>query len=833
MVAKPAGVPSTAGTPKALIAYTKTTTSAESRAGRSSGRVIVRKASSRVGAARSGRSLEIGLDAAGERPGDDQVGERGRRHGQDDNDPERAVEPGQGDARRPGRSGRAARTPAPSRTRSRTAAPAAAGAAPARSQRRPGSVGPLGQQRRRPSRTSPPGRRRAPPVHRLFQIADRGLAARSASRPRSRAPRSSATPNSRATGQPMMAAARPAAASQAARQPATRHGVSHRRWRGSRRAAPPGARTPPPSPGRPAGPRPAARRRMAGSAASPCRRWRPGRGRTGRTRRATRRPVAFSVASTTPIGLYIAMAPSVGHDQRHGRTLGHGGPGRVVEGHADLEAALGDAGRHLVRGLDLDGAVRLERGVEVHARRRSTGRSSRARRTPNRRSPGSGMATASRYAGSARSAHDSGPGATPLPATMTMLRNRVPQYVVAAVGGIDAGGLGRLPGSQEVLGGVGLDGQRVRQPQDVAQDPAVAQLGRDPRRELAGRRPEDVDGHARVGGGVAGDDRVDGGLGDRGVEADRAGRLGLAVGLVAARPDGAPAADGRWRWGRRAARCRRRPQTSSGDRREEAIVRRAGTVSGRARPDGKRRRTSQDTPGAKRMTSGSACAERPASTLAGVRAFRIVTRWRCSFRDAERSADDGLGPVVGDPPVGDLELAEGRAAEEVELAAAQPVAHPAPVQRDPFARPERVEEADPVDRAAGRLEARFARARCPSRRRSAGATARSPGRRRSRRPGPTGSGTCRGARAAYRRDPCGAARPTGRRRRRGSCGWARPRPGSPRRDSPSPCRPACGSDRGASSRRPACRSCRAGRRRASRPRRPGDRAASGCRWRRR
>ena len=57
MVANPAGVPSTAGTPNALIANTNTTTSADSSAGRSSGRVTVRNASNRVAPlARAARS---------------------------------------------------------------------------------------------------------------------------------------------------------------------------------------------------------------------------------------------------------------------------------------------------------------------------------------------------------------------------------------------------------------------------------------------------------------------------------------------------------------------------------------------------------------------------------------------------------------------------------------------------------------------------------------------------------------------------------------------------------------------------------------------------------
>ena len=44
------------------------------------------------------------------------------------------------------------------------------------------------------------------------------------------------------------------------------------------------------------------------------------------------------------------------------------------------------------------------------------------------------------------------------------------------------------------------------------------------------------------------------------------------------------------------------------------------------------------------------------------------------------------------------------ALEQVELAPAQPVADPAPVERDPFAGPERVEEADSVDRPARGLQ---------------------------------------------------------------------------------------------------------------------------------
>ena len=63
MVVKPAGMPSTAGTPKEVTLSTKAMALAPAMTGRSSGRVTLRKASSGSGARGTSRALQVGLGA--------------------------------------------------------------------------------------------------------------------------------------------------------------------------------------------------------------------------------------------------------------------------------------------------------------------------------------------------------------------------------------------------------------------------------------------------------------------------------------------------------------------------------------------------------------------------------------------------------------------------------------------------------------------------------------------------------------------------------------------------------------------------------------------------
>ena len=254
-----------AGTPNALIENTNDTTSADRIAGRRSGRVTVRSVDPGPAAGRPGGALEIRLARLASAPATISQVERQRRHRQDEDDPERAVQPGHRQSERPVGRGRAGRTPGSSRTRAHERRAEQGQQDPRPEPARGRQPAPLRGQGGEPSRPSRRGSPRAPPSRRLFDDrADVSRVGQGRRRP-ARRPRPTATPRSRTSGRPMNAASRTTASSR--RRPSRTSSQARTSGRGSssvagavtglspedravlRRAGPSAGRTPPSSRG--------------------------------------------------------------------------------------------------------------------------------------------------------------------------------------------------------------------------------------------------------------------------------------------------------------------------------------------------------------------------------------------------------------------------------------------------------------------------------------------------------------------------------------------------------------------------------------------------------